>query len=245
MRPPPEDIFIAKRSSVSSGGGPAIGSLSRCAGRSDLLQTLLFNPGRAKSILLKDPREGFAEQPYDWDRIVETAIREGVAPLLFHQIRRHGIEGCLPPGCRSDLSHIFLTNLKRNLYLIGSLRPVLSAFQSAGIPCIVLKGIVLAERVYPNIGLRGMTDVDLLVRKKDLFRADAALIDLGFASSDATPAEAVRNPVGYLASLEYRKAETAPLNLNLHLHWHPVNTSVPATAFADQIDVDRLWEMSV
>lgn len=245
MRLPPEDIFIAERSAASSGGCPAIGSLSSCAGRNELLRTLLFNPGGAKSILSADPREGCAEPACDWVRMVETAVREGVAPLLFHQIRRHEIEDYLPPGCRSNLSDIFLTNLKRNLSLIGSLRPVLSAFQSGGIPCIVLKGIVLAERVYPNIGLRGMSDVDLLIRKKDLFRADAALTALGFASRDATPAEAVQNPVGYLASLEYRKAETAPLNLNLHLHWHPVNTSVPATAFVDQIDVDRLWERSV
>lgn len=245
MRLPPEDIFIAERSAASSGGCPAIGSLSSCADRNELLRTLLFNPGGAKSILRADPREGCAGAACDWDRMVEAAVREGVAPLLFHQIRRHEIEDYLPPGCRSNLSDIFLTNLKRNLSMIGSLRPVLSAFQSGGIPCIVLKGIVLAERVYPNIGLRGMSDVDLLIRKKDLFRADAALTALGFASRDATPAEAVQNPVGYLASLEYRKAETAPLNLNLHLHWHPVNTSVPATAFVDQIDVDRLWEMSV
>ncbi len=55
-------------------------------------------------------------------------------------------------------------------------------------------------------------------------------------------AEALENPSGYLASLDYRKADSP---LNLHLHWHVVNTSVPATMFIDQMDLTRLWEKAL
>ena len=210
-----------------------------------LLRTLLFDLDRARDLLTGD---GITPPPlpsYDWPLFLRKAVREGVAPLIFHQLRRHRLEDCFPPACRRDLANIYQATLKRNLSLIVALRRALSAFQSAGIPCIVLKGMVLAERVYPNLALRGMSDVDVLIRKEDLFRADAVLAALGYTSRDATAAVAINNPVGYLASLEYRKAETAPLNLNLHLHWHPVNTSVPATAFVDGIDLDRLWEKAV
>jgi hypothetical protein len=141
------------------------------------------------------------------------------------------------------LSNHYHANLKRNLSLIGALREVLTAFHEEGIPCIVLKGMALAEQVYSNIALRGMSDVDVLVRKGDLFRADAGLVRWGYGSRDSTAARAIHNPAGYLASLEYRKEEASPLNL--HLHWHPVNTSIPATMFVHRIDLDRLWEKAV
>ena len=88
--------------------------------------------------------------------------------------------------------------------------------------------------------MRGMSDVDLMVRKEDLFRVDDRLSSLGYLSRDSSVAKAILNPAGYLASLEYRKNDPSPLNL--HLHWHPVNTSVPATMFVEQIDLSRLWE---
>jgi hypothetical protein len=85
-----------------------------------------------------------------------------------------------------------------------------------------------------------MSDVDLMVRKEDLFRVDDRLSSLGYLSRDSSVAKAILNPAGYLASLEYQKNDPSPLNL--HLHWHPVNTSVPATMFAEQIDLNQLWE---
>jgi hypothetical protein len=45
----------------------------------------------------------------------------------------------------------------------------------AGIPVIVLKGALLAKRIYRDIGLRTMLDADLLFRKRDLGRAQKLL----------------------------------------------------------------------
>jgi hypothetical protein len=138
------------------------------------------------------------------------------------------------------LSNQYNVNLKRNLTIIGALRQVLARFQESGIHCIILKGIALAERVYPSVAMRGMSDVDILIRKDDLFKVDELLSSLGYGSQDSSVTEAIHNPTGYLASLEYRRNEPGPLNL--HVHWHPVNTSVPAAIFAERIDTNRLWE---
>jgi hypothetical protein len=86
-----------------------------------------------------------------------------------------------------------------------------------------------------------MSDVDILVKKEDLFTVDKHLSSHGYTSADSTVTKAIHNPVGYLASLDYRK-NASPLNL--HVHWHTVNTSVPATMFVEQIDINRLWEHS-
>jgi hypothetical protein len=205
-----------------------------------LLQ-LLFEPKKAKLLLsFRKTDTKPPENDLDWTCLVEKSRQEGVSAVLFHNITKYHLEDLVPGDSYRSLSNDYYTNLKRNLSIIGTLRKVLAAFQKAGTPCIILKGISLAEHLYPNMAMRGMSDVDVLVRKEDLFKADDCLSRLGYASRDSSAAKAVNNPAGYLASLEYRKNDASPLDL--HLHWHTVNTSVPATMFVDDIDLDRLWE---
>ena len=206
-----------------------------------LMGMLLFEPQKAGR-LLSDHKAGTAPSGFvpDWPRIVEMAKQEEVSAVLFHNIKKHCLQDLVPRECYRDLSNQYYANLKRNLLVIGALRQVLATFQEAGIRCIILKGIALAERVYPNIAMRGMSDVDILVKKTDLFKVDEHLSSLGYTSQDSSAAKAIHNPAGYLASLEYRRNELTPLSL--HVHWHPVNTSVPAAVFAQRIDTDRLSE---
>ena len=215
--------------------------ISQLETQNKLMGILLFEPQKARRFL-SDQKTGKAPSvPVpDWPRLVEMAQQEGVSAVLFHNITSYHLEDLVPQDRCRDLSNQYYANLKRNLSIIGALRDVLATFQEAGMPCIVLKGIALAERVYPNIAMRGMSDVDILVRKADLFTVDGLLSARGYKAQDSTVAKAIHNPAGYLASLEYRKGDPSPLNL--HVHWHIVNTSVPATMFVDGIDLDRLWE---
>ena len=57
------------------------------------------------------------------------------------------------------------------------------AFDAAAIPFLLLKGSALAHLVYDTPLLRPMRDVDLLVRKRDVPRAHAALQRGGFTPS--------------------------------------------------------------
>lgn len=73
------------------------------------------------------------------------------------------------------LEKIYYSNLARNMLLYDELSKVLSAFKTAEIDVIVLKGVFLAEQIYKNIGLRPMSDIDLLVKEKDLQKAKVEL----------------------------------------------------------------------
>ncbi|MDD4998275.1 MAG: nucleotidyltransferase family protein, partial [Syntrophales bacterium] len=189
-----------------------------------LLQ-LLFTPEEARPFLSGGKPEILppGAAALDGLRLLDTARWEGVAALLFRNIRKHRLEDLFPEPVHRGFSDAYHINLRRNMAIIGKLRPVLSEFRNKGISCIVLKGIALAECVYPDIAVRGMSDVDLLIRKDDLLEADRLLLSLGYDSCDSSAAEALRNPVGYLASVEYRGAKSP---FHLHVHWHPVNTSV-------------------
>lgn len=81
---------------------------------------------------------------------------------------------------------------------LEALAIVLAQFRAHGIACILLKGADLLSRLYGVWGLRPMTDVDLLVRERDLPAIDRALRDLGYVPQiDGNPA--YHNPDSALA----------------------------------------------
>jgi hypothetical protein len=64
------------------------------------------------------------------------------------------------------------------------------ALAPAGIPLLALKGIHLATAVYPQLALREMNDIDVLVRSEHLDAVAAGLQGLGFSALHDTDAEA-------------------------------------------------------
>jgi hypothetical protein len=242
MKFPPEDASSGKLRAPLLSDRPSSLFSPHWTTEDRCLLALLFETRKAGA-LPSNRRETISRhQQCDWPRLIDKARREGVAAALFHNLTQAHMEVVFPQEILTALSDDYYSTLKRNLSIIGKLRIILAAFQETGIPCIVLKGIALAEHIYPSIGMRGMADVDILVRKEQLFEADALLLSLGYEPKDSVAETAINNPEGYLASLEYR-GKVSPLNL--HVHWHTVNTSVPATMFIELVDIERLWEQAV
>ncbi|MGH2951180.1 MAG: nucleotidyltransferase family protein [Solirubrobacterales bacterium] len=80
---------------------------------------------------------------------------------------------------------------------------VLSAFDSARVPCILLKGPTVADWLYERGALRAYTDSDLLVSPDRLAGAHSVLAELGFAPDVAESPHAVawRRPDGAAVDL--------------------------------------------
>jgi hypothetical protein len=74
----------------------------------------------------------------------------------------------------------------QNLLLRHQLGRVLQALKEIGIRALALKGIVLAYSVYPDLSLRPMSDLDVLVPAGRRDEAVRKLQDLDFAYAEAT-----------------------------------------------------------
>lgn len=167
----------------------------------------------------------------------------GVAGVMFYHLQKTGLQKLAPPDVYATLHDHFQFNIRRNMACAAAAKIVFRLLHTARITFLVLKGIALAEHVYPHFAMRTTSDLDILIHKNDLLRADLALTQAGYQAQDSTPQRALLNPTGYLASLEYYKPGIA--FAYVHLHWHLVNTSTPAIAFIDKMDMERIWEKSI
>jgi hypothetical protein len=102
----------------------------------------------------------------DWERLARRAVEERLAPLLFWKLRN---DERLPEPTRSDLRGELYRAEASNLALYAGLAPLLEGGARARLrPPVLLKGGALAGSIYEEIGLRPMSDIDVLVRSEDL-----------------------------------------------------------------------------
>jgi hypothetical protein len=112
----------------------------------------------------------------DWRIIFNLAVREGVAGLLYHQLKNKDI----PESFLNSLKGYYQRIAALNLIYIKALEQVEDALKNEGIKVLVLKGASLLDIFYPGIGMRPMDDIDLLVRPQNLERFSHTLSLLGY-----------------------------------------------------------------
>jgi hypothetical protein len=168
----------------------------------------------------------------DWQRIVELAQEQGVAPMLCARLQTLGVT--LPATTAQQLREYYLACVMRNTWLFDEVGKILRALQAAGIPVIPLKGVCLAEAVYGNLALRQMGDVDLLVQPANLATALEVLRTLEYAAAQPFEIEGQRQVQHHMPPLSKRGG-----GATLELHW---TIAAPRSNIRfEENDLDQLW----
>ncbi|MEM7033740.1 MAG: nucleotidyltransferase family protein [Chloroflexota bacterium] len=126
-----------------------------------------------------------------WSDFVDLARRQGVESMVYHRLKQAELLSVVPEVQRERLKQSYHGIALTNLRLYAGLKTVLEAFAEHNISVIVLKGAYLAEHVYPNIALRYMCDVDLLVPETDLAKARDLMLELDFQMRESVSSEQV------------------------------------------------------
>jgi hypothetical protein len=130
----------------------------------------------------EDTLEGIKDilrNPLNWEEVLQSAFWHGIAPLVYHKLKGIQESHFMPQEVMDKLKGAYQGNLARNMYLYAELKRILDAFSEKGVEVIVLKGAALAKTVYGDIGLRPMGDIDLLVKREDLPRAEKTMSGAG------------------------------------------------------------------
>ncbi len=121
----------------------------------------------------------------DWERLFEHAFEHGVAGVLLRRIASAGI--AVPAPARAAAERQLALDRLWHRRTAAEVRRVLRAFAESGPRTVVLKGPLLAERLYPEASLRPSGDLDLLARPADAERARETLERIGYRQRPGTP----------------------------------------------------------
>ena len=152
-----------------------------------------FNISNEEKLLLDLCRPGFSNEQAEkikflvlsvknWKYFADTANVNGVGALVCHNIAKLGLLQYLPDEVREFLKNVLILNLARNTHLMNEMKEVLHLLNGSGIRTVLLKGMALETTVYGNIGLRQMTDADILISKNECIRTQKLLTENEFIS---------------------------------------------------------------
>src|SRR3972149_9363372 len=125
----------------------------------------------------------FDLQSMNWDTVYKKSTEWHIAELLYKIIKKQAsflkTLNIPKPFLETMRLKYFMSCLAYDS-MFKSLYEVLEVFHKAGIKVILLKGSHLAQFVYQDIGVRPMGDIDILVRKDDLQKAETLLLQMGY-----------------------------------------------------------------
>lgn len=150
-----------------------------------------------------------------WDVVIDHASAHAVVPLTHAALAAHAPD-LTPPDVLQTLATRRRSGIGLSLLLTSDLLEATERLEEAGISTMALKGPGLALLAYGDLGLRQFTDIDVLVRPRDV---DAALEVLGAAGFDrikvqTSGQEAAARWTDYHIPLLNRRTGTT-----LELHW--------------------------
>jgi len=175
----------------------------------------------------------------DWQTFLLLARKEGIAPLLYRRLVCCLDRECIPDWLARELKREYYAVLAKNAVVFEELKKALAALNNAGVEAMVLKGAVLAEQVYGDLGVRPMADVDLLIKGHDLAAIDQAFQTLGYLSDDLRSIDLTSIPINYLTSVVYYSPTV--YYLCFHLHWHIVNSTIPNDSLIRSFKITDIW----
>ncbi len=124
----------------------------------------------------------------DGGRLLVLAEEHGVIGQLAGCLRKLH-EDSVSPGIRQALADRQRAQIFSTLRLTTELFRILEDFASVGIGALVVKGPVLAVQAYGDPAMRSYSDLDLLVRQRDIRRATELMSAAGFVP--AVPLSAI------------------------------------------------------
>jgi hypothetical protein len=148
---------------------------------------------------------GLITNHFDQDQLVEMAVREGVAGLLYKNLKKAGVLGYLAHQHIGHLQSVYYLTVRFNLKLIYDLKEVLQQLNKKNIKVVLLQGIHLLQQIYNDIGLRPLTDIDLWVLPEAREAVDGVLSGLGFEKDRLYPNI-------------FKKASTI-IDIDTHIFW--------------------------
>ncbi len=152
--------------------------------------------------------------PEDWERITGWAFEHRFASYLHYSLAQAGHLGSLPAETADLLGKASRRASMKALSMLRDMVRISQLLDAAGVAHMFMKGAYLAQFAYPDIGLRPMRDLDLLVRPEQAMVAFSALQAGGLKRI----ARYNGNPEAFLAASKHLPPIRTAQGTNVEIH---------------------------
>jgi hypothetical protein len=174
-----------------------------------------------------------AGRTLDWASLIESSLVHGLMPLLYENLRTNCAD-IVPPVHLSELKELFQKNTARSMLLTGELFDILDLFATEGIEAMPYKGPAIAMSIYGRLALRQFSDLDILVRKKDVWRCQQLLTTRGYEPHFKISERQLPSflKLGYVQMFTRDRGQSV-----VELHW-----GIASRFFMFPLDTNRFWD---
>jgi hypothetical protein len=171
----------------------------------------------------------------NWRYIRETALRHGIIPLLYTQLKAEMVD-LVPKDEFAGIKTLFISNGSKNLQMTQHLLKILDVLAASGIEAMPFKGPALAVQAYGDLVMRSYVDLDLLIHPNDLSKASRILNEQGYTE---------KIPIGagfeeFLRRSKQKDLQFFSDDLLLELHWRIIER-----LYAVPLNMDQVWNRSL
>lgn len=161
---------------------------------------------------LYDPKEQLPQNPSFYKNAIEDIEFFGISSQVYYLLKEKGELGKTPLFFQERLKLKYLEALYQNLYIKNQTELILNALEENKIMVIPLKGVGFAEKYFGHIGARATTDIDILVKKKDIENVIRTVKLLGFTQGE--------DQISNHFHLNFSKLlPGSPVPLTVEIHW--------------------------
>jgi hypothetical protein len=175
----------------------------------------------------------------DWDAACDRLIRKGLSSLFLEliTIRYPQLSQRVPTELLDELKYTRQQSIKQSKVLSESFREIALAMRAKRIKLIALNGIYQSRSLYPRMGLRTLTTIDLLFLKDELESALEVFDELDFELKNTPVNEFVYEPLALLKL----KRNNIPVKLHTRLQ-APYNVyNFPEKDLFDRAEMTSLY----
>lgn len=164
---------------------------------------------------------------FDWKTILYILEKHDLKPLFFYNLKQLNFLKILPEDIFNNIKDSYNSTLAKNMYLLNEYEKINNILINSNVQAIPLKGIHMLYVLYPFIGLRPMSDIDILVHKSDLNIIDKILLENGFKGEETKSKK-------YFEKYHFHYHYYKP-NIILEVHWKLTQKNY------FYIDMNNIW----
>ncbi len=173
---------------------------------------------------------------FDWEKFSSYSVKHGVAALIYKKVNTYELFYLFPDLVLAKFKEQYYKTFARNTIISENFKKIAIKASENNIDLILLKGICLINSIYEDIGVRPMSDIDILVKENDIQQITNILESLNYANNPEVKSKLISVIKHFHLPPYINKVNH--IMIELHHHVHHADSLL-------NIDISDFWKNKV